>query len=468
MAAQTQETNSPSEYYIPTKLVLSEQPIGSNETVPLPRQPQLRMYDALDRWVPNLGRADALWRVTATVMSVNGDSDARVEGNATVPFINGTANFTDIAVTHNGTYRIVFNITYPVTVSFSVESDVIEIKERELYFTLTQQPADANETMPFGQQPRVEVRDAATNELVNNTGWKGRRWLFFATLIPNGNANSFLNGSTTVDFTGAFGIFTNLSIDTAGNGYQLQLVAKTEPPSQYKASYTSVSFNVKERELYLHFAQQPGDCNDTVICGSQPVLEIRSRYPDALAGNLGWKGRKWYINASMYSGASSDVLNGTTYFQIPSSGRAAFTDINFYNPATSYRLVFDVIIEPFEPKFANMTQISDLFDVKERTFFLVAITSPGKANDSVQFGQQPVIEVRDVGTGLAGRPLKKYWNVTATINNGNGTLLGTKTVDVIQEKASFTDLSITGYGVGFVLLFESNHAHQVTRTSFNG
>eukprot|EP00794_Sanderia_malayensis_P001199 gene1199-572_t len=49
----------------------------------------------------------------------------------------------------------------------------------------------------------------------------------------------------------------------------------------------------------------PGNCNDTVVCGNQPILEIRSRFPDALVGNLGWKA----MNEGVLFGRESPVSN---------------------------------------------------------------------------------------------------------------------------------------------------------------
>ena len=456
----------PVEYYIPKKLVIIAEPTNSNETVPFPSHPKLRMYDALNRWVQNLGRDSDRWKVTATIVSGTGDSSARLMGESTVEFINGTANFTNLAVSHKGTgYKLKFDVTYPQNLSFVAESAAFDIKERVLVFALLQQPTEANETVPFTVQPRVEVRDAANGELVNNTGWKGRKWLFTATLVQNGNSGSGLMGSTSVEFEGAFAQFTNLSVDSPGKGYQLTLNALTSPVSIYSATFITAAFDVKERELYLRIAQQPGDCNDTVICGNQPILEIRSKYPDALAGNIGWKGSSWFINASMHSGASNTVLNGTAYFKIPTSGLIQFTDLNFYDVAVGYRLKFNVIIVPDNPRFANMSIVSDAFDVKQRQFFLAVKESPRDANDSVIFGKQPVIEVRDVGTRLAAKPLKRYWNVTASIENnaaGNGSLKGTAGVAVTGEVAMFTNLRIVGYGVGYTLKFESNYGHTVS------
>ena len=425
------------------------------------------MHDALNRWVQNLGRESDRWRVTATIVSGTGDSSARLMGESTVEFINGTANFTNLAVSHKGTgYKLKFDVTYPLNLSFVVESTTFEIKERVLVFNILQQPTEANETVPFTLQPKVEVRDAANGELVNNTGWKGRKWLFTATLVQNGNAGSGLMGSTSVEFEGAHAQFTNLSVDSPGKGFQLTLNVLTSPASTYSATFTTAAFDVKERELYLRIAQQPGNCNDTVICGSQPILEIRSKYPDALAGNLGWKGSSWYVNASMHSGASNAVLNGTTYFKIPASGLIQFTDLNFYDVAVGYKLKFSVIVVPQNPRFTNMSVISDTFNVNQRQFFLAVKQSPRDANDSVVFGQQPIIEVRDVGTNLAAKPLKRHWNVTVGIKNnaaGNGSLQGTLGMAVQGEVARYTDLRIVGYGVGYTLEFQSNYGHAVCK-----
>lgn len=458
----------PVDYYIPKRLALISQPTNSNETVAFSSYPRLRMYDAMDRWVQNLGKENDRWRVTASIVPGTGDRRARLMGEATVDFINGTANFTALSLSHKGTgYKLSFNVTYPVNLSFTVQSEAFDIKERVLTFTLVQHPKEANETVPFSVQPRVEVRDDANGQLVNNTGWKGRKWMLTARLVQNGNTGTALMGSSTAVFEGAFATFTNLSITAPGIGYQLVLNAFTLPASMYSAVFTTAAFDVKERELYLKIAQQPGDCNETVICGRQPVLEIRSKYPDALAGNIGWDGGTWYINVSMTASALNNVLNGTRYVKVPTSGLIHFTDLNFYDVAVGYKLKFDVSVVPYNSRFANMYVVSDSFDVQQRQFYLAIKQSPQDANDSVIFGQQPVIEVRDVGTGLAARPLKSNWNITASIKSnaaGNGSLQGNLSVVVSGEIGSFTDLLIIGYGVGYTLLFKSNQGQMVSKS----
>lgn len=122
--------------------------------------------------------------VTASIKSGTGDPGALLGGNTTVPFSGGWANFTNLNISHNGTdYMLEYNITYPLEANFTALSQVFEVKERILYFTLVNHPRDANETVPFGQQPMVEVRDVANGELVTNTGWKGRKWICEASLV---------------------------------------------------------------------------------------------------------------------------------------------------------------------------------------------------------------------------------------------------------------------------------------------
>ena len=56
-------------------------------------------------------------------------------GELSVPFINGTANFTDLAISHNGTgYELSYHVTYPKNVTFTLRHGDITIKERDLDF----------------------------------------------------------------------------------------------------------------------------------------------------------------------------------------------------------------------------------------------------------------------------------------------------------------------------------------------
>ena len=450
-------------FLIPAKLELVTEPGGANETVAFASQPRLKLIDIDGTLVTTLGHGSLTnWTVTATIKNGSGDPLALLEGSVNVTLENGWANFTDLSITHNATdYELLFYVSKPLASHFNATSQPFEVKERIMYFTVTDQPSDANETVSFGQQPRIEVRDAANGEIVNNTGWKGRRWIFTASLANPADNDGHLNGTTQVEFVRGVAQFTNLSVDISGENYVLALEAMTDPPSRYVFSGNSSAFNVSERVLYLRLVQQPGDCNDTVVCGSQPIVEIRNAFPDSLVDNIGWRGRSWYINATMVGGSNS-VVNGTTLLSVQTSGRVGFQDLNFYDVAQGHQMEFLVITEP-SSSYSSLSVTSETFNVTARQFYLEVIIQPDRANQSEIFGVPPVVEVRDLGTRMRGHPLKGDWSIATSLKPSalNGTLSGVLNETVEDERVEFTNLSISYYGIGYQLVFESNYGHMV-------
>ena len=190
-------------FLIPNRLEIVTEPNDGNETVPLTTQPKLKLVDIDGTLVTTLGHGSlSNWTVTASILDGTGDPMSVLEGNVTVTIVEGWANFTDLSITHNGSdYKLLFNVSKPAASHFNATSQAFEVKERILYFTVTVQPNDANETVSFGQQPRIEVRDAANGEIVDNTGWKARRWLFKASLANRDDNEGQLNGTTEVEFS---------------------------------------------------------------------------------------------------------------------------------------------------------------------------------------------------------------------------------------------------------------------------
>lgn len=220
-----------------------------------------------------------------------------------------------------------------------------------------------------------------------------------------------------------------------------------------------------------HFiSYAPGDCNDTVPCGSQPIIEIQDTATHTLVGNLGWRGRVWKMNAYMKQGAGNVIL-GTTSFQIPRSGRAEYKNICFYDIAFGYKLKFAINVTPHSENYSGMAVISNAFNVNPRQFYLEVVTQAANANQSVAFGTQPVVEVRDVGTRRVATPLKtQSWFIAVSLSwnpkPGKSFLNGTFNVSVVNETTAFQDLFITAYGEGYKLKFESNYGHSVLSAPF--
>ena len=57
--------------------------------------------------------------------------------------------------------------------------------------------------------------------------------MFGASLVLNGNSGAHLNGSTSVEFVQGQASLNDISVDTAGSGYQLTLNTYTVPSSRY-------------------------------------------------------------------------------------------------------------------------------------------------------------------------------------------------------------------------------------------
>ena len=123
---------------------------------------------------------------------------------------------------------------------------------------------------------------------------------------------------------------------------------------------------------------------------------------------------------------------------------------------------FSVITEPAS-SYSGLSVTSQTFNVSAREFYLEVITQPDKANQSEIFGVPPVVEVRDLGTRARGHPLKGDWSISASLKPSalNGTLSGVLNVTVEKERAEFNNLSVSFYGIGYKLIFESNQGHMV-------
>lgn len=172
----------------------------------------------------------------------------------------------------------------------------------------------------------------------------------------------------------------------------------------------------------------------------------------------------------MEQGGGNEVIIGLTRFQIPRSGRAEFPNISFYDVASGYKMKFEVTVTPHSQTYSGMVAISNTFDVNPRQFYLDVTTQVSNANQSVIFGTQPVVEVRDLGTGKPAAPLKNPWWIAVSLFSnpklGKAFLNGTFNVSVDKEQAVFNDLLVTLHGQGYVLKFESSYGHSVFSDPF--
>lgn len=258
-----------------------------------------------------LGTDLAPWTVTASlVIGTSGHADAKLEGTTTVSFINGTASFSDLQITHQGSgYKLKYHVSYPADSKFEIVGNMmIEIKERELGFRVNANILNAVEMFAFEDQPIVYVYDVNTGENLNSLGARGRKWILEAQLV-SGNAE--LVGTTKVYFNQTAAQFTDLGVNKAGTENKMSFKVYTEPSSRYLSENQlfSNTFSIAERTYHLKVARSIGNCNDTITCGTQPIVEVRAQ-DDNIATHLDWVTKQWYITATLCQG---DLL-GEVFF----------------------------------------------------------------------------------------------------------------------------------------------------------
>lgn len=233
-------------YDIPSELVIINQPSDASEGAVMPTQPKLRMRDADNNFLNDVGYRDiGAWVVMATIRQGTGHPGANITGNNTAKFQKGWANFTELGISHSGSgYIIDFHISYPDSANFRTSSQSIDIAEREVRFVISRQPGNGSEGTALPQQPQIEVRDVTNDEIIN-TGWQGRMWYATVTLIDPNNDGAMLGGATTIEFIEGVATFTDLSVDISGPGYQLSIQTSTEPVSGYTATLTTDKFDIE-------------------------------------------------------------------------------------------------------------------------------------------------------------------------------------------------------------------------------
>lgn len=462
-------TLQPQQILLPTTLsILQPASLSSNETVPFPDQPVLILRDNNGAWVEELS-GNTTWMVTASLEPNTGDPNARLEGILTVPFIDGYANFTNLAISHNGTgYGIKYEITSPPGQSLETSSTSLEIKERILGYNFEYNLTDVEININIQPSLTVTVFDIANGETIN-TEWKGLNWMFSTSLYDASNSqqSNNLNGLHLSYISSGQGILNNLTISSIGQ-YYFELSVSTNPTSSYSVVHTTPIFNATLKEYYLHIAVQPGDCNDTVACGVQPVLEVRNKATHMLISNLEMVGR-WTINASICdNSAHGNSLSGSTYREI-GSPRIEYIDLSILKEETGLKLCFNVTVSPSSDLYNDLNANSILFDVDKRKLFMFELVPPGQADENKVFNQQPIIEIRDEATNIPAYPLTEQWVITVSLANTNngGSLNGNLSVNVDGVHANFTDLTIDVFGVGYKLEFTSNMGVNVSNFENN-
>src|SRR5207249_4064168 len=203
----------------------------------------------------------------------------------------------------------------------------------------------------------------------------------------------------------------------------------------------------------------------------QPVLQVRDG-----AGNPA-SGAGVVVTAVIASGPVGATLSNATATTL-ASGAATFSGLAISGTAGDYTLRFE------SGSLAPATSGTITLSAGTATQLTITTQPSATAGSGAAFGQQPVIQVRDVagnpvggagrvvtagsGVAFAQQPVAQLRDgannavsqagvtVTAAIATGGGTLGGTPTATTNSSGvASFTNLSISGTAGGYTLSFSA-------------
>src|SRR4029077_7600447 len=120
-----------------------------------------------------------------------------------VSVTNGTASFTDLAITTTGTYQIKATSIPALTPTTSTSIVVTPAAPFQLVWD-TEPPAQVIHNFPFGAA--LDLKDKYGNLETNVIG-------NVTIALDNNPGNANLGGDVTADLTGGIASFTNLSIN---------------------------------------------------------------------------------------------------------------------------------------------------------------------------------------------------------------------------------------------------------------
>jgi hypothetical protein len=259
--------------------------------------------------------------------------------------------------------------------------------------TLTTQPsASAQSGVPFGQQPVVQLRDAAGNP-VSQGG------VSVTVAIASGGGTL---GGTTSRNTGGSGVatFTNLSITGTAGPRTLRFTSGALTP------VVSNAINITAgAATQLTLTTQPSaSAQSGVPFGQQPVVQLR----DASGNPVSQAG----VNVMAAIASGGGTLGGTATVATNGSGVATFTNLSITGTAGPRTLEFTS---------AGLTPVtSSTINIGAGSATQLTLTQQpsASAQSGVPFGQQPVVQLRDA----SGNPVSQAGvNVTAAIASITGT-----------------------------------------------
>lgn len=305
---------------------------------------------------------------------------------------------------------------------------------------LQTQPAGAVSGSAFTTQPVVRILDAQGNLVTTGPG---------ATLTvtaAKASGGATLSGTLTVNAVGGIAVFTNLAFTGTGTGAHTIRFSTVSP----NLSVTSANVNVAVGPAAIIAAASTQSQSAAVL--TNVVAPPSVRVTDAGGNPVSGRAVVFTVTAGL----------GTT---TPASGTPVNTNASGIASLTQWRLGALPGLNRVLATSSGLTGSPVTFDATATIGAptqLGLTTQPAGAVSGRVLTTQPVVEVRDVaGNRVAGATSA----VTVTISSGNGTMLGTSTVNAVNGIATFTNLRVDGSGA-HQLRFSASGLTAATSSTF--
>ncbi|NBT63883.1 MAG: hypothetical protein EBT02_19175, partial [Planctomycetia bacterium] len=330
---------------------------------------------------------------------------------------NGIATFTNVGI--NATAGTAYTLTFASGSLATAAQTITPTFGIATQATLTTAAAGSASGLAFTTQPIITIKDAFGNTVTNSTA--------SVTMTVSGNGTTV--GTVTAVAVAGVATFAGVGISgTAGTSYTLTFTSGSLATATQTITPT---FGLATRATLTTSAN--GSASGSAFT-TQPIITIKDTF-----GNI--------VTSSSASVTMTVSGNGTTVGTTTvnaSNGIATFSDVGISGTAgTSYTLTFT------SGSFTTTQSITPTFGLA--TLAILSTAAAGSASGSV-FTTQPIITIKDA---FGNTVTNSTASVTMTVS-GNGTTVGTATVNAINGIATFTNVGINATaGTAYTLTFAS-------------
>ncbi len=264
--------------------------------------------------------------------------------------------------------------------------------------------------------------------------------------LANNPGGSTLSGSPlTVSVVSGVATFSGLSLNKAGTGYTLT-VSGTSLSSVATSSFNVVAGSATQ----LVVSTQP-----PTSVAQNGAFSVAFALEDANNNVLTTDGTD-SVTVSIANNAGGGTLGGTTTATVK-NGVATFTNLTVSQPGTGYTL------HALSGSFTSAA--TNAFNVTSTPTHL-ALTVPPLSSETAGAPFSVTVAAED----SSGNIVSSFTgNVTVSLsaNPGKSTLGGTLTVKAVGGQATFSNLTLSKPGTGYVLQFSTSGLTSATSSPFN-